>query len=78
MAPLTISFKFNAYYIHTIKNVEPTCCSFHILKAFALPCSSKRATTEAPTWMCKYMICHITTRAIKAHDGNKCMDTIHP
>lgn len=48
MAPLTISFKFNAYYIHTIKNVEPTCRSFHILKAFALPCSSKRATTEAP------------------------------
>ena len=45
MAPLTISFKFNAYYIHTIKNVEPTCRSFHILKAFALPCSSKRATT---------------------------------
>ncbi len=48
MAPLTISFKFNAYYIHTIKNVEPVCRPFHILKAFALPCSSKRATTEAP------------------------------
>ena len=32
----------------------------------------------SPTWMCKYMICHITPRAKKAHDGNKCMDTIHP
>ena len=35
--------------------MEPACCSFHVVKALALPCLSKRAMPKAPR-RCKYII----------------------
>ena len=37
--------------IHTNKNVEPVLSLAPLVKAFALPCSSKRATPKAPRVM---------------------------
>lgn len=37
----------NKAYIQKKRGVEP-CCPFHDVKAFALPCLSKRATSKAP------------------------------
>lgn len=54
-----------------MKNVEPTSHSFHSVKAFALPCQSKRATPKAPR-QCMYILppsslSHLDTEAMGTH-----------
>ena len=71
---------FSWFYIQKQRTWSQSCHSFHILKAFALPGKSKRATLKAPR-MCIHIICAkgLTfwwrTNAPTANDG---CNTIHP
>ena len=44
------SVKMNRQGQDTKKKRGAVCYSFHVVKAFALPCLSKRATPKAPRW----------------------------
>lgn len=56
MAPLTISFKFNAYYIHTIKKRGANLLLVPHSEGLRIALFVETSNDGSPTWMRKYMI----------------------